>query len=230
MKKIFLAIVLSTLPALVLAAQTPVTTIDKFNSSTTSINNLREATNTKLGVIESNRQDHVTNIAGKADKSATVMLWSAWADGVSFTTTSPPVAYNGAIYKCVAPYTKVAGETPDTQTDYFAEVTGSGGTGDACVRVNGAANTGYCVKHESETVLKVVKIVNGTEISLQSYAQSTSSGDTISISAVGTTLTAFKNGTTLSPTVSNGDIASGQPGVYIWSGIVRLDDFSAEEL
>ena len=127
MKKTLLAVALCCLPTLVLAAQTPVTTIDKFNSPTTTINNLREATNTKLGVIEANRQDHVTNIAGKADKSATVMLWSAWADGVSFTTTSPPVAYNGGIYKCVAPYTKVAGETPDTQTGYFAEVTGSGG-------------------------------------------------------------------------------------------------------
>lgn len=54
------------------------------------------------------------------------MLWSEWANGASFTTVSPPVAYNGALYKCITPYTKIAGEYPDTQTDYFAEVTGSG--------------------------------------------------------------------------------------------------------
>jgi hypothetical protein len=114
--------------------------------------------NPRLEVIEGNRQDHesrVDTLEGKtsninntsdaskpistatqtaldlkANKASTVMLWSEWANGASFTTSSPPVAYNGALYKCIAPYTKSAGEYPDTQTEYFAEVTGSGGNVD----------------------------------------------------------------------------------------------------
>ena len=68
MKKTLLAIALLIWPTLVIAAQTPVTTIDKFNSATTTINTLREATNTKLGVLEANRQAHVSVLAAKADK------------------------------------------------------------------------------------------------------------------------------------------------------------------
>lgn len=80
--------------------------------------------------INANFSEHEGEInalsADKANKSGTVMQWSEWADGASFTTSSPPVAYNGSLYKCTTPYTKVAGETPNTQTEYFTEVTGAG--------------------------------------------------------------------------------------------------------
>jgi len=81
MKKIFLAIALCVSPALVVAAQTPTTTIDKFNSSTTSIDNLRVATNTKLGVIEANRLDHETRVAAAETGKAAV---SCFADSTAF--------------------------------------------------------------------------------------------------------------------------------------------------
>ena len=59
MKKTLLAIALCISPVVAAAAQTPVTTIDKFNSATITINNLREATNTKLGVIEANHPSRI---------------------------------------------------------------------------------------------------------------------------------------------------------------------------
>lgn len=89
----------------------------------TADNRFYTCTSANTWTLNSNQ----TAIDAKANKAGSVMLWSEWADGVSFTTSSPPVAYNGSLYKCTAPYTKVAGETPNTQTEYFSEVTGSGG-------------------------------------------------------------------------------------------------------
>ena len=125
MKKTLLAIALCCSPLLAFAAQTPVTTIDKFNSSTTTINTLREATNTKLGVIEANRQDHVANIATKADKAQAVRYWADHADGATLTAGTM-VAYDGKIYHAKQNFLKTAGATPDTFTEYFEQASGGG--------------------------------------------------------------------------------------------------------
>lgn len=155
MKKIILTIIGIALASPAWSAQTAVTQI---SGTQASVGALKTQVNTKLGTVESNRQDHesrVDTLEGKtsninntsdankpistatqtaldlkAAKASTVMLWSEWSNGASFTTSSPPVYYNGALYKCIAPYTKSYGEYPDTQTDYFAEVTGSGGVVD----------------------------------------------------------------------------------------------------
>ena len=99
-----------------------------------NFNSVRDDANTDIQAVRNAQQTMNTELyatdALKANKASTVMLWSEWADGASLTTSSPPVAYNGSIYKCIAPYTKTAGEYPDTQISYFAEVTGSGGAGD----------------------------------------------------------------------------------------------------
>ena len=136
MKKTLLAITLCCSPTLVLAAQTPVTTIDKFNSSTTTINNLREATNNKLDVIEANRQDHVANIATKADKDKVVRVWEDFPDGGDAIAIGTPVWYDGKLYNTIQAFVKASGATPDTFTEYFEVASGSVGTNDYTLLIN----------------------------------------------------------------------------------------------
>lgn len=92
----------------------------------TADNRFYTCTATNTWTLNSNQ----TAIDTKANKSGSVMLWSEYGGGASFDTTSPQVSYNGAFYKCINPYVKTLGEYPDTQTEYFEEVTGAGGAGD----------------------------------------------------------------------------------------------------
>lgn len=101
--------------------------------------------------------------------------------------------------------------------------------GEVCVRMQ-TTQSGYCVKYQSSTELRITKFTSGTEETLGTVSSSLSTGDTMSISAVGSTLTAWKNETPLTPTVTDSSYSTGNPGVYIWSDVVRLDDFYAEEL
>lgn len=81
MKKILLAIALCSPPVFAVAAQTPVTTIDKFNSAATKIDDLRVAANLRLGVIELDRQDHETRVVAVETGKAAV---SCFADSAAF--------------------------------------------------------------------------------------------------------------------------------------------------
>jgi len=112
MNKLLLMVLLVALPVSSFAAQQQLQTRANTTSPSVDTNFTRQqAMNTDL----------YTN---KADKSSAVLNWSAWANGASFTTSSPPVVYNGVLYKCIAPYTKNAGETPDTQTEHFSIIGG----------------------------------------------------------------------------------------------------------
>ena len=64
MKKILLVIALCLSPALVMAAQTPVTQIDKFNSTATKIDDVRVATNVRLAAAQSNFTELYTLLGG----------------------------------------------------------------------------------------------------------------------------------------------------------------------
>ena len=96
------------------------TTSDETYVWDVTTNTLKKATFANLPISTPQQ----TAISSKANKSGAVLLWSEWANGTSFTTSSPAVQYGGKLYACIAPYTKTAGETPDTLTDYFAEVAG----------------------------------------------------------------------------------------------------------
>lgn len=64
MNKVLLAIALCILPVVGFAAQIPITQIDKFNSSATKINDMREATNTRLATAQSNFTELYTLLGG----------------------------------------------------------------------------------------------------------------------------------------------------------------------
>lgn len=126
MKKTLLTIALCFVPAMAAAAQTPVTNIGAFaDPAKASINTLKAATNTKLEVIEANRQDHVANIATKADKDKAVRYWADFPDGGDAIGIGTPVWYNGKLYNTTQAFVKTAGATPATFTEYFEVVGGN---------------------------------------------------------------------------------------------------------
>lgn len=125
MKRVILTLALCCAPVIASAAQTPVTNIGAFASpSTASINTLKAAVNTKLDVIELDRQDHVANIATKADKAQAVRYWGDHADGTTLASGTM-VAHDGKIYHTKQNFLKTAGATPNTFTEYFEVAGGS---------------------------------------------------------------------------------------------------------
>lgn len=88
-KRLFLTIALFFAPALVMAAQKPVTQIDKFNSAATKIDDVRVATNVRLAAAQSNFTELYTLLGGNpwlAQTTAPSIHNVFWLD----TTGSPP--------------------------------------------------------------------------------------------------------------------------------------------
>ncbi|MES2315756.1 MAG: dockerin type I domain-containing protein [Patescibacteria group bacterium] len=76
---------------------------------------------------------------------------------------------------------------------------------------------------------KIDKVINGTFSTLVQNLSTISQGDVMKLQVVGTTLTAYKNGV-LQATVTDSNIANGQPGIFIYGAfhqITRLDNWSA---
>jgi uncharacterized protein YjdB len=76
---------------------------------------------------------------------------------------------------------------------------------------------------------EVDKVINGTWISLKSFAVSFATGDIIKISVVGTTITCYKNGVSLG-TVTDASLSSGSPGVGVYGNTVTVDDWEGGSL
>jgi len=76
---------------------------------------------------------------------------------------------------------------------------------------------------------EVDKVINGTWISLKSFAVSFTTGDIIKISVVGTTITCYKNGVALG-TVTDASLSSGSPGVGVYGNTVTVDDWEGGSL
>jgi hypothetical protein len=145
-------------------------TINQVTGVTTSREDLRNKINTELA----DAQDNDTELyATKANKAGTVMLWSEWANGAAFTTASPLVNYNGKLYKCTAPYTKVNGHTPDTQTSYFAEASGAG----AVVSVNSATGAVVLDADDISDSATTNKFVTAADITKLGNLSNTNTGD-----------------------------------------------------
>lgn len=74
----------------------------------------------------------------KSDKVMSVLVWDGWPDGTAFTTSSPPVWFDGQLYKCILAYTKITGEDPTILTSNFEPVIfgSSGGTASSAVEVS----------------------------------------------------------------------------------------------
>lgn len=93
MKKILLTIALCVSPVVGFAAQTPITQIDKFNSSATKINDMREATNARLATAQSNFTELYTLLGGNpwlAQTTAPNVHNVFWIDT---SGTSPTIKY-----------------------------------------------------------------------------------------------------------------------------------------
>lgn len=89
-KRLFLTIALFFAPALILAAQTPVTQIEKFNSAATKIDDVRVATNVRLAAAQSNFTELYTLLGGNpwlAQATAPSIHNVFWID----TAGSPPI-------------------------------------------------------------------------------------------------------------------------------------------
>lgn len=96
------------------------------------------------------------------------------------------------------------------------------------VRMSGqdGARNGYALFGDTGTMY-LRKWTSGTESGdLQTWTQSCCTvGDTYRLEIVGTTLTAYYNGTPLSPTVTDSSIASGSAGMFMYGSSARIDDW-----
>lgn len=111
--------------------------------------------------------------------------------------------------------------------DHYSEAvlaTDGGDNGGPCVRSDGAG-TFYCVG----TIAGAIRIFEVTAGSFASIAGPTGAyaeGDTIRISAVGTTITVYANGVQQAQ-VTDGTITTGRPGMTPFSNAGKWDNWAA---
>lgn len=101
--------------------------------------------------------------------------------------------------------------------------------GGPAVRVSASAKTYYALEVWSAGA-RIRKVVNGTETNLgANFAITPSAGDVFRIEASGTTLTAYRNGSSLGSRTDS-DIASGYAGICSYGSANRFDDWSGGAL
>jgi hypothetical protein len=102
------------------------------------------------------------------------------------------------------------------------------------VRASGkqGARTFYVYSVDNAGKGKIDKVINGSFTNLVSNLSSITQGDVMKLQAVGSTLTAYKNGV-LQTTVTDASIPHGQPGIFLYSNlhqIARLDNWSGNNI
>lgn len=76
---------------------------------------------------------------------------------------------------------------------------------------------------------EVDKVINGRWFPLRSFATSFATGDVMKISAVGSTITCYKNGVSLG-SVTDQSLTSGSPGVGVYGNKITVDDWEGGSL
>ena len=71
---------------------------------------------------------------------------------------------------------------------------------------------------------EVAKNINGTQITIRSFPTTFAAGDVIRISAVGTTITCYKNGVAIG-SITDSSLPTGSPGVGVYGKFVTIDDW-----
>lgn len=71
---------------------------------------------------------------------------------------------------------------------------------------------------------EVAKNINGTQITIRSFATTFTTGDVIKIGAVGTTIICYKNGVALG-SITDSSLPGGSPGVGVYGNTVKVDDW-----
>lgn len=88
--------------------------------------------------------------------------------------------------------------------------------------------TRYALRTDGATTI-IFRIVTGTQTQLQDTSTTTTSGDTIRLSVVGTTLKAYKNGSQIGTDQTDANIASGRPGFGVFETAI-LDNWSGGDV
>lgn len=132
-------------------------------------------------------------------------------------TGSTGAAFNGAYNTNVTP--------PNDQYCKLVYASGSP-NGGPCVRVSTSADTYYQFSVESTTVGFIKKHVAGTETSIGTAFLNTTivAGDVIEVRAVGTTISAWQNGSQCASTTDS-SIASGNFGVATFGTAIGFSSF-----
>jgi len=76
---------------------------------------------------------------------------------------------------------------------------------------------------------EVAKNINGSQITFKSFPVSFAAGDIIKISAVGTTITCYKNGVAIG-SITDSSLPSGAPGIGVYGSTVTVDDWEGGTL
>jgi uncharacterized protein YjdB len=110
-------------------------------------------------------------------------------------------------------------------SQYVQIIVRASGTGDGAYRnylfyTDGVAGAGHT---------EVAKNINGSQITIRSFATTFAAGDIIKISAVGTTITCYKNGVALG-SITDSSLPSGSAGVGVYGSTVTVDDWEGGSL
>jgi hypothetical protein len=108
-------------------------------------------------------------------------------------------------------------------------VTNTGNAVGVAVRGSTTADTAYTFTVVSGSVTWLEKVVGGTKTQLGSVYGNVDNGQTIGLSVVGTQLTPYINGVAQTP-VTDSSIATGAPGIRLYSDVTRLDNFVGDSL
>lgn len=124
-------------------------------------------------------------------------------------------------------------------TDHYSQILyvnggASAGTPGCTVRHGGSAGTTsfYLFTGSgsgSGAAGKLYKLTGGTTYSLLQTTGNVTNGDTIKLTVVGTTLETFIAGVSQG-TVTDSSLSTGAPGIYGFSTVCRLDDFTADNI
>ncbi len=76
---------------------------------------------------------------------------------------------------------------------------------------------------------EVAKNINGNQITFKSFPVAFAAGDIIKISAVGTTITCYKNGVAIG-SITDSSLPGGAPGVGVYGSTVTVDDWEGGTL
>jgi uncharacterized protein YjdB len=76
---------------------------------------------------------------------------------------------------------------------------------------------------------EVAKNINGNQITFKSFPVTFAAGDIIKISAVGTTITCYKNGVSIG-SITDSSLPGGAPGIGVYGSTVTVDDWEGGTL
>lgn len=110
-------------------------------------------------------------------------------------------------------------------------------TGPVVRAQSGSANCYMLFVTGSLVGVELYKVTNGsstpptiTQLGSTYTISALTNGDTLTLRSVGTTLTIYKNGVALSPTVTDSTYSSGQPGLFFLNTVRSITEWTATDI